>query len=360
MGIHVEGQHAYLAWGNKGLAIFDLANPDSPKMIGQCTSLDDVWDVWVKGGYAYVADLRKGVATIDVSDPAKPKKISMVTWDEEEPMAEIIRGEGNALFVAAGNHGLVSLDLSDPAHPRLASIFHPSDGSFGEGLCVRDGLVYLANGHDGLRHENGLIVVDARNLDSLKELGRCCFLGWVEGVCISGAHAFVANTQSGVRSVTVSDPAKPVLKDSFGPIEDPSDPGIIDLKNRIQALEWTGEGDKALQIFNGLKNIKLDDTDFPWLKLGLCLYDGKHYEEALQVFRSDFEQETKTNSPYAFDSLVWQGHLYDLMGQRDKALECYERALGMKPESQVRHDQYGLKVDLDWIKERLKSPFQRD
>jgi tetratricopeptide (TPR) repeat protein len=139
-----------------------------------------------------------------------------------------------------------------------------------------------------------------------------------------------------------------------------SDPTIISLKDRIGSLEWTGEGEKALQIFNELKNIKLDDADFPWGKLGLCLYDGKHYEEALQVFRNDFEQETKANSPYAFGSLVWQGHLYDLMDQRDKALECYERALEMKPESEVRHDQYGLKIDLDWIKERLKSPFQRD
>ncbi len=138
------------------------------------------------------------------------------------------------------------------------------------------------------------------------------------------------------------------------------DPTLISLKNRIATLEWTGEGEKALQIVNELKSIKLDDADFPWGKLGLCLYDGKHYEEALQVFRNDFEQQTKTNSPYAFGSLVWQGHLYDLMDQRDKALECYERALGMKPESQVRHDQYGLKVDLDWIKARLKSPFQRD
>ncbi len=221
MGIHVEGRRAYLAMANEGLAIFDIDDPDSPKLIGHCASLDDAWDVWVKGGYAYIAELDEGIVTIDVSDPAKPKRIGVTTWIEKKPTPEIVRGEGNALFVAAGPHGLVALDLSDPGHPRLASIFHPSEGSFGEGLCVRDGLVYLANGHGGSRQENGLIVVDARKLDSLKELGRCCFLDWVEGVCISGAYAFVTNTRSGVRSVNIIDPAKPVLKDSFGPIMDP-------------------------------------------------------------------------------------------------------------------------------------------
>ncbi len=221
MGIHVEGRYAYLAWQKRGLAIFDISDPDSPKMVGQCGALDNAWDVWVNDRYAYVADIHKGVATIDVSDPANPKKIRMTTWDEERPMAEIIRGEGNALFVGAGKHGMVVLDLIDPTFPRVSTIFHPSDGSYGEGLCVRDGLVYYANGHFGYRHENGLIVVDARKLDSVRELGRYSFLGWVEGVCVSGGHAFVANTGSGVRSVNITDPTRPYLRDSFGPIKDP-------------------------------------------------------------------------------------------------------------------------------------------
>jgi hypothetical protein len=221
LGLHVEGQRVYLAWSGRGLAIFDIQEPDKPRLIGRCASPQDAWDVWVKGRYAYVADLKKGVATIDVNDPANPRQISLVTWDQKDAMAEIIRGEGSAAFVAAGRHGLVALDLGDPAHPRVASTFRPSDGSFGEGLCVRDGLVYLANGHEGNRRDNGLIIVDARKPDSLKELGRCLFLGWVEGACVSGSYAYVTNTWSGVRSIQIGAPTKPVLKDSYGPIADP-------------------------------------------------------------------------------------------------------------------------------------------
>jgi len=133
------------------------------------------------------------------------------------------------------------------------------------------------------------------------------------------------------------------------------DPEIVDLKKRIRNLEWTGDGDKALQLFDETNSVKLDDSGFPWGKLGLCLYDGKHYTEALEAFRNDFEQ-----SPTSFSSLVWQGHLLDLMNRREETLRCYKEALEMKPTSWVRHDQYGIKIDFDWIKERLRTPFQRD
>jgi len=133
------------------------------------------------------------------------------------------------------------------------------------------------------------------------------------------------------------------------------DPEIIDLKKRIRNLEWTGDGDRALQLFNEIKSIKLDDSAFPWGKLGLCLYDGRHYTEALEAFRNDFEQ-----NPTSFSSLVWQGHLLDLMNRRREAIRYYKQALEMKPTSWVRHDQYGIKIDLDWIEERLRTPFQRN
>ncbi len=129
------------------------------------------------------------------------------------------------------------------------------------------------------------------------------------------------------------------------------DPKILSLKNRIQDLEWTGDGDKALQIFNEVKSLNLEDE---WGKLGLCLYDGKHYEEALQAFQKDSQL-----NPNSFGSLVWQGHLNDLLNQREKALSCYQKALEMNPTSWIRHDQYGIKIDLEWIKERLETPYQR-
>jgi hypothetical protein len=45
--------------------------------------------------------------------------------------------------------------------------------------------------------------------------------------------------------------------------------------------------------------------------------------------------------------------------RREEALACYGRAkeLGMK--DTMRHDQYGIVIDANWIEARLKTPFVR-
>jgi hypothetical protein len=220
MGIYIYGKYAYLAAGKEGLHIFDISTPDSPKLIGRCRTNADAWDVWVSGNYAYVADLQKGITLIDVSRPSKPHKFSLVTWDKKKPMAEIVRGEGETIYVAAGKHGLVVIDVSNPQAPKVVSQYKSDPNSFGEGLCVKNGLVYLSNGNNNNKNENGLFIIDASNPNLLKVKGKCTFNGWVEGVCLAGDLVFVANTQSGIRSVNVSDPNQLRLVDSYGPIEE--------------------------------------------------------------------------------------------------------------------------------------------
>jgi tetratricopeptide (TPR) repeat protein len=144
-----------------------------------------------------------------------------------------------------------------------------------------------------------------------------------------------------------------VEKRTQSPFQRP-DPKILELRNRINDLQWTGQGDQALSVFNETKSISRADSGLPWGKLALCLYDGKHYAEALQAFKNDLAEH-----PTAFASLVWQGHLLDLMNQRAEAITCYKQAIEMNPTSWVRHDQYGIKIDHDWIQERMKTPFQR-
>jgi len=132
-------------------------------------------------------------------------------------MAEIVRGEGRIACVAAGKHGLVVVDVSNPEAPTVAGRYKSGEEGYGEGLSVRDGLVYLANGNNDHPNENGLIVVDVRHPRDLKVRGKCLFPAWVEGVCLAGHWAFVTNTRAGVRSIDVSDPNHPSLTDSFGP-----------------------------------------------------------------------------------------------------------------------------------------------
>jgi hypothetical protein len=214
-GIHVEGNKVYLAAAWDGLYIFDITDPDVPQLLGRFGTLDNAWDVWVHDNVAFVGDCDKGVSAIDVSAPEHPRQMGFVTWSEKDPYAEIVRGEGNVVYVAARHHGLVIIDVSDPAHLAIASRYQPDPDNMAEGLAVREGIVYLAVGNDRCRRENGLHIVDARDPDEPVLIGKVHFRDWVEGVYVAGDYAFVANTWSGVRSLDVRHPERPALVDTF-------------------------------------------------------------------------------------------------------------------------------------------------
>jgi hypothetical protein len=303
MGIYLHNNYAYLAAGKKGLYIFDVSKPDNPVLVSICKTNGDAWDVWVNGKYAYVADLQKGVTVIDVKQTSQPQKVSYVTWDTNEPMAEIIRGEGKTAYVASGKHGLVVLDISNALNPHVVSTYKSDQSSFGEGLCVRNGLVYLANGNNENKDENGLIIIDAQNPHSLKVRGKCTFGGWVEGVCLADHHVFVTNTSSGVRSIDVSDPNNPRLVDSVG---------FIKKKDPLLESEMSPEEVRAIEEFYRIRKEilagwKYEDASTP-LKVFLSVISSVHFRdaEALQrVLVMDFAKMDVYGKCWKFRKLAW-------------------------------------------------------
>jgi hypothetical protein len=226
-GLHLEEGLAFVAACGHGLQIFDLSAPDLPTLVGSLETPGDAWDVWTHGGFAYVADLNEGLTIVDVSSPSDPRYVTTVTWARRYQSAEIVRGEGSIAYVAAADCGLIIIDVSDPFHPVVAARYRPTRIGAAEGLAVRDGIVYLAMGsqieirrsRDDLEiattQENGLHVIDATDPYRPTVLGKIAFLGWVEGVHVTGDYAYVANTGTGVRSIDIRDPKKPVLVDAW-------------------------------------------------------------------------------------------------------------------------------------------------
>jgi hypothetical protein len=257
MGIYIYDNHAYLAAGAEGLYIFDISMPDSPKLVSKCKTNADAWDVWVGGKYAYIADFQKGATVLDVSQPAHPEILSWITWDKNRPTAEIIRGEGEIVCVAAGRKSLVVIDVSNPRDMRVVGRYKSDPHAFGEGLCVRNGLVYFANLSSN-KDENGLIIIDAHNPSSLKVKGKCIFDDGVEGVCVSGNRVFVTNRGSGIRSIDVSDPNNPRLIDSFGPIEGET----LIASDAFLETETSLQEQKIIEYFEQTKNQILEGRKF--------------------------------------------------------------------------------------------------
>ena len=218
MGLHVKDNRAYLAASEQGLQIFDISTPDSPKLLSTTPTPGDAWDIWVNDDFAFIADMHAGMTVLDISSTKQPHIVASTSWARDYPSAEILRGEGNFIYVAAAQHGLIVINVSDPTQPVIISKYRPFRLGYAEGLAVKDGIVYLAMGSEIGNIsciENGLHIIDATNPSSPRLVGKARFLDWVEGVHTTGDYAYVANTWNGVRSIDIRDPALPQVADTF-------------------------------------------------------------------------------------------------------------------------------------------------
>lgn len=123
---------------------------------------------------------------------------------------------------------------------------------------------------------------------------------------------------------------------------------------KISDMPWTGVGEAALKAYHQACELKIEDAD-TWIKLGLLLYDGRYYPEALEAMT-----RVSGNDPdWRFAGLVWQGHLLDLLGRRAEAVARYQEALKVPGSPSMQHSQYNLTLNKQWVEERLKTPFER-
>jgi len=126
----------------------------------------------------------------------------------------------------------------------------------------------------------------------------------------------------------------------------------VKLIAKIRQMPWTGAGAAALEAYRQAQELKIEDTSIQ-ARLGLMLYDGKYYQEALEVMT----KLEKTD--WRFGALVWQGHLLDLLGRRTEAVARYEEALKVPGSPNMQHSQYNMTIDKQWVEARLKTPFER-
>ncbi len=128
-----------------------------------------------------------------------------------------------------------------------------------------------------------------------------------------------------------------------------------ELAESVQALDWTGTGEAALEIFKRPEAAEIKNSRI-WFKLGMLLYDGRYYAESLEALGKSGELDRSDFN--LFVVLTWQGQIKDLLGERDKAIAFYKEALKHDSGQTMRHDQYGLQINKAWVEERLKTPFQ--
>ena len=129
----------------------------------------------------------------------------------------------------------------------------------------------------------------------------------------------------------------------------------------LAAVDWGWGASQAIaEAFEpGWVEEVANSTEY--LRLGFALYDVKRYEDALEVFtRFEGWARTEEEVEYAALATIWQGHMMDLLGRRNEAMEAYQRVVDLDLDDTWSHGQYGLRYALSpWAAERLLTPFSR-
>jgi tetratricopeptide (TPR) repeat protein len=97
--------------------------------------------------------------------------------------------------------------------------------------------------------------------------------------------------------------------------------------------------------------------------LGLACYDVKDYAASLETFQR-FNALTEKASDKATItrhdwSRIWMGHMYDLMGQRERAVAEYKRVLSSTSTIQMSQYWIGPITAGEWARQRIEKPFER-
>jgi tetratricopeptide (TPR) repeat protein len=141
-------------------------------------------------------------------------------------------------------------------------------------------------------------------------------------------------------------------------VNPPPIPEYQELVSKVLEMPWTGAGDQAAAFYKQARKLKVKDGDV-LLKLWMSLYDGRHYEEALDACRDAAELYKGSDNVRFFIAMYWQGIVLDVLGRREEALERYREALPLAGDLKIQHSQYDLLIDRAWVEQRLKEPFMQ-
>lgn len=133
--------------------------------------------------------------------------------------------DNDIAYVTCGYSGVKVFDMNDPSNPIEIANVSPSSNGYAHQLVMHDNLVFIGDGHGGLR------IIDFENISSPAVLSQ--FTGdYAWDVEVIGDVAFVANGFPGsggkLTIVNVTDPTTPTLLSSLITIGDATDIEVVD------------------------------------------------------------------------------------------------------------------------------------
>jgi hypothetical protein len=218
-GIVFDGNYGYVAVGDSGMYVYNVANPAAPTFAGKIgttgrAAFVSYGSVTVGGspvGHIFVSNrsTSSGLSAINVSNPATPTLSSWLgTNQAASGIAYAPFYSNGKVYIAYGLAGLRIVDVSTPsAATLLSTTVLPGDS---RGVVASGNYAYVAGG------VSGVSVIDATNPSSPVKLSTIT-TPRARGIAISGNYVYIAASDSGLGVFNISSPATPSLVGYFHP-----------------------------------------------------------------------------------------------------------------------------------------------
>ena len=200
--ISVNADMGYVAAGNAGLVIIDLADKSNPRQQSILDTTGVSIDVKVASGFAYVADGESGLQIIDVSNPDEPVLVGGV---DTPGIAQDLQISNGFAFIADGSSGLQIVDMRDQKKPLIVG--QVNNIGITKGVDVQGTLAVVGS-------TTGIYMIDVSspNLPTvlstvLSQLGPYS----IKDLSIHENYVHVAALGAVYRIIDIQDPQNPVL-----------------------------------------------------------------------------------------------------------------------------------------------------
>ncbi|MBD3222979.1 T9SS type A sorting domain-containing protein [bacterium] len=196
----------------EGIKVLDSSSQADPILLTTvAVPAGDARRMHIDNGRLFVATGGHGLAIYDLADPAAPTLLGDTGVDG---FSEAVFAVGVVAYVVGDNPELKIVNIGDPTHPFPTSYDLNILGR-GEDIVVTDGHAYVAERYEGL------VAVDVVPLSDMHEVG-FVGTGGASGVCLSGDELYVAG-HDGLYVVQIDNPANPQIlghADNIGDLRD--------------------------------------------------------------------------------------------------------------------------------------------
>jgi len=217
-----EENQIYAGIKDSGLCIFDITNPNKPKLIGRYVSNCTPNGIAVSNEYAFLCCPTQ-FEIVDLSNIASPILVSTLPIASEYYPTGI-KVEGNYAYIANGK--LWIIDISNITEPKEI-LSEYATLNLAADLVVRDTLLFVADKDYSFPiNDSYLSILDISDLSSPELISYSHFYGASNYIKINESYACISAAKGGIVIYDISSPTEPIMTGCY---KSPDRAGPFDL-----------------------------------------------------------------------------------------------------------------------------------